>query len=125
MGAITGRAPRELIAVLGIEPREIDDPGNAGTISTSRPGYVNLVTLSGNETRTLPDPKYIGQELDLFFYSFGGGTCTITSSSPVNQSGHTSLPFLVTGNHVRLVGHYNPTDGWEWRVICADGVTPA
>jgi len=125
MGAIPGRAPREDITILGVEPREIDDPGDAGTISTTRPGYVNLVTLSGDETRTLADPHYIGQELDLFFYDFGGGSCTITSSSPVNQSNHTSLPFLATGDHVRLVGHYNPTDGWEWRVIAADGVTPA
>lgn len=125
MVAKPGRAPREPITVIGLEQAEIDDPGNAGTISTSRPGYVEFVTLSGPETRTLPDPKYIGQELDLFFYSTTGGTCTITSSSPVNQSDHTSLPFLVVGDHVRLVGHYNPIDGWEWRVIVADGVTPA
>ena len=122
MGAQPGRAPREPITVIGIEPREIDDPGNAGAISVSRPGYVNLITLSGAQTRTLADPKYIGQELDIFFESDGGGDCVITAASAVNQNGDTIMTFSDTGEHIRLVGHYNPTDEWEWRVICNDGV---
>lgn len=117
------RPPLENINALGVEPRAIEDPGDTETIDAEESGYVNLVS-GGAETRTLADPAYIGQILDLFFYT-DGGDCVITASSPVNQAGNTSLTFADVGDHLRLVGHYNPTDGWEWRVIANDGVALA
>jgi len=116
-----GRPPRENILGVGVEPRQIDDPGDAGVISTNQPGYVLLVS-AGVESRTLGDPHYIGQIIDLFFYH-DGGTVTITASSPVNQTGNTTMAFADVGDHLRLCGHYNPTDGWEWRIVCNDGIT--
>ena len=110
---------RELIYVLGVEPRSIADPGDTNTIDTEESGYVELVS-GGVETRTLADPAFIGQILDLFFKT-DGGDITITASSPVNQAGNTSLVCSDVGEHLRLVGHNNPTDGWEWRVIANDG----
>ena len=121
MAVRPGRPPVENILTRGVEPRQIDDPGSAGTISTNQPGYVLLVS-AGAEARTLSDPVYIGQVLDLFFYT-DGGALTATASSPINQTGNTTMLFEDVGDHLRLVGHYNPTDGWEWRVIVNDGVT--
>jgi hypothetical protein len=116
-----GRPPKENILAVGVEPRQIDDPGDAGAISVNQPGYVQLVT-TGAETRTLADPSYIGQVIDLFFYT-DGGACVITAASPINQTGNTTMTFEDVGDHLQLKGHYNPTDGWEWRVVVNDGVT--
>lgn len=116
-----GRPPRENILAVGVEPRQIDDPAADGTISTNQPGYVLLVS-AGAEARTLPDPAYIGQIIDLFFTE-DSGALTATASSPINQAGNTTMLFEDVGDHMRLIGHYNPTDGWEWRVVVNDGVT--
>lgn len=120
---ITGKQQVESILAEGVDPTSIPDPGDAGTLDTSRPGYCDL-SSSGAETRTLADPVFIGQILDLFFI-VDGGDIVITASSPVNQAGNTSLTFADVGDHLRLVGHYNATDGWEWRVITNDGVALA
>lgn len=106
---------------LGVEPRSIADPGDTGTIDTEESGYVNLVS-GGVETRTLADPAFIGQILDLIFIT-DGGTITITASSPVNQNADTSLVVEDVGDHLRLMGAWNATDGWEWKVIINDGYT--
>lgn len=116
-----GRPPRENILAVGVEPRQIDDPGADGTISTNQPGYVLLVS-AGAEARTLGDPVYIGQIIDFFFYT-DGGAVTVTASSPINQAGNTTMLYEDVGDHLRLIGHYNPTDGWEWRVVANDGIT--
>jgi len=116
-----GRPPRENILAVGVEPRQIDDPAADGTISSNQPGYVNLVS-AGAEARGLGDPAYIGQIMDIFF-TVDNGTVTITAVSPVNQTGNTTMAFADVGDHLRLCGHYNPTDGWEWRIVCNDGVT--
>lgn len=121
MGVRPGRPPKENILALGVEPREIDDPGDAGAISINQPGYCLLVT-TGAETRTLADPSYIGQVMDFFFYT-DGGDCVITAASPINQAGNTTMTFADVGDHLQLCGHYNPTDGWEWRVTVNDGIT--
>lgn len=115
-----GRPPRENVYVLGVEPRQIDDPGDAGTIPGNQSGYVRLVT-AGAETRTQADPSFFGQILDLFFET-DGGDCVVTASSPINQTGNTIMTFSDVGEHIRLCGHQNATDGWEWRVVCNDGV---
>ena len=110
---------QETIYAVGVEPRSIADPGNSGTIDTAESGYVDLVS-GGAETRTLADPAFIGQQLDLFVKA-DGGDITITASSLVNQAGNTTLVAADVGDHLRLVGHNNPTDGWEWRVVANDG----
>lgn len=123
MSGVSGNYQLEEINARGVEPEIIPDPGDAGTIDTSRPGYCELTT-AGAETRTLADPSFRGQQIDLVFVS-DGGACVITASSPVNQTGNTSLTFEDVGDHLRLVGFYNATDGWEWRVVVNDGITLA
>ncbi len=115
---IGGRPQVEGILTRGVELRFIPDPGNAGTIDTQQSGFCEMATAAA-ETRTLPDPVFKGQELDLTFIK-DRGDLTMTSSSPVNQSGHTTLLFQDVGDHVRLIGFYNATDGWEWRVLASD-----
>lgn len=117
--ALAGKPQVEEIEVRGVAPVIIPDPGDAGTIDTSRSGYCEL-TSAGAETRTLADPTYRGQIIDLVFVS-DGGDITITSSSPVNQSGNTSLVTADIGDHLRVMGAYNATDGWEWKVVVNDG----
>ncbi len=117
--AVVSERLRELIYALGVEPRSIADPGDAGTIDTEESGYVQLVT-AGAETRTLADPAFIGQILDLFFIT-DGGDCVVTTSSPMNQTANNTITFADVGDHQRLVGGWNATDGWEWREIANDG----
>lgn len=107
--------------VLGVQPRELEDPGDGGVLPTAAmTGYINLES-GGVETRTLPDPTFVGQEIGIFF-TVDGGNATVTADSPIDQAGDTSLVFADVGDHIHLVGHHNPTDGWEWRVVCNDGV---
>ena len=104
-----------------VEPRQLADPGEAGHIAAVTESYVLLVTsLAGpGETRTLGDPLYEGQVLDLFFET-DGGDCVITADSPVNQAGNNTLTFADAGDHLRLVGGRAGGGEREWRVR-ADG----
>lgn len=117
--ALGGRPQLEDIYALGVEPQTIPDPGNAGTFDVSRSGYCEL-TSAAAETRTLPDPTFRGQILDLVFIT-DGGDCVVTASSPVNQTGNNTITFTDVGEHTRLVGAWNATDGWEWKTIVNDG----
>ena len=117
-----GRPQLEEIYSRGVEPDIIPDPGNGGTIDTSRSGICEL-TSAGAETRTLPDPTFRGQQIDLVAVAVGGNI-TITAASPVNQTGHTTITASAVGGFIRLVGKYNATDGWEWQEVVEDtGIT--
>ena len=74
----------------------------------------------GAETRTHAARAFRGQTVDRPFIT-DGGDCVVTASSPVNQAGNTIMTFADIGDHVRLVGFWNATDGWEWRVVANDG----
>lgn len=114
-----GMPQTEDIYALGVRPERILDPGNGGTIDVSRSGYLEL-TSGGAETRVLPDPTFRGQQLDIVFVT-DGGDCVVTASSPVNQTGNNTITFSDVGEHTRLVGAYNATDGYEWKTVCNDG----
>lgn len=120
---IGGKPQVEDILSRGIEPYKIPDPGDAGAIQVNQPGFCELTT-GGAETRTLADPSYRGQIIDLYCF-YDGGDCVITAASPINQTGNTQMTFTDVGEHIRLIGYYNATDGWEWRAICNDGVALA
>lgn len=113
-----GNPPVEEINARGVEPVIIRDPGNAGTFDVSRPGIIEVTTAAA-ETRTLPDPVFRGQELIIYMVS-DGGDCVITASSPVNQTGHTTITLSAIGGFIMLRGKYNATDGWEWQEIMED-----
>ena len=114
-----GKPQLEDIYALGLEPEIIPDPGASGTIDVSRSGYLELTSV-GVETRTLPDPTFRGQVLDIVFI-VDGGNITMTADSAVNQTGNNTITFTDVGEHTRLVGAYNATDGWEWKTVVNDG----
>ncbi len=119
MAPIGGNPQVEEINCRGIEPVIIPDPGDTGAIDVSHSGICELTT-TGAETRTLADPTFRGQQID-FVFVVDGGDCVITSASPANQSGHTTLTFSAIGAVLRLVGKYNATDGWEWQEVFESG----
>lgn len=119
---------------LAVDPRNLADPGDAGHIGALTGSYVLLATSQAGpgETRTLGDPLYEGQELDLFFET-DGGDCVITVDSAVNQAGNNTLTFAEAGDHIRLVAiggetgmqgfiGYAPSDVPAWRVVGNSGV---
>ena len=118
--ALGGKPQREDIYVKGVEPPLILDPGNAGTIDVSRSGVCELSSVGGAQTRSLPDPKFRGQTLDLVFV-LDGGDIVVTAVSPVNQTGNNTITFQDVGALIQLTGAYNATDGWEWKTIVTDG----
>jgi hypothetical protein len=114
----TGGKPQiEEIGCREVEPYLIPDPGDAGAISVARGGYCELTT-TGAETRTLADPVYKGQTIDLVFIT-DGGDCVITAASAINQAGNTIMTFADVGDHIRLIGAWNATDGFEWKTVAA------
>lgn len=120
--SLPGRPQREDIYSLGVEPRIIPDPGDGGAIPVNQSGICQL-SSGAAETRTLADPTFRGQQLDLVMVA-NGGNIVITAASPVNQTGHTTITASAVGGFIRLVGKHNATDGWEWQEIMEDtGIT--
>lgn len=115
---VGGRPQTEDIYALGVKPEIIPDPGNGGALDVSRSGICEITT-AGAETRTLADPTFRGQQLDLVMV-VDGGDCVITAASPVNQTGHTTITLSAVGGFIRLLGKYNATDGWEWQEVFED-----
>lgn len=116
--ALSGNPQVEEINARGVEPVVIADPGNGGAIDVSRSGIIEITT-AGAETRTLADPVFRGQQIDIVMV-VDGGDCVITAASPVNQTGHTTITLSAIGGFIRLVGKYNAIDGWEWQEIMED-----
>ena len=121
--AATSRPAVKSRYVRAVEPKELNDPGDAGRITPISDVFLLLVTATAGpgETRTLTDPIYAGQTLDLFFET-DGGDCVITADSAVNQAGNNTLTFADGGDHLRLQGGRDGAGDYEWRVIANDGV---
>ena len=113
-----GRPQLERIHALGVEPDIIPDPGNAGAIDVSHSGICEITTAAA-ETRTLADPAFRGQQLDIVMV-VDTGDAVITAASPMNQTGNTILTMSAVGGFARLIGKYNATDGWEWQQVAVD-----
>lgn len=64
---------------------EITDPGDGGTIEVTNSGFLGLTHTTGNETRDLPDPTFLGQEiviyLDQDLDAYGGQIAILGNSS--------------------------------------------
>ncbi len=105
---------------LGVKPRDLGDPGDTGNILTPQSGFINLVT-GGAEVRTMDDPQFEGQVIDLFFET-DGGNCVITCDSAINQNGDTIMTFSDIGEHIQLIGGRAGGGAREWRVVANDGV---
>jgi|TARA_R110002153_G_scaffold33647_14_gene101372 hypothetical protein len=97
----------------------IADPGASGAIPVIKSGSVSIVSAT-TETRTVADPTFVGQTLNIGLKT-DGGTVTMTSASPVNQTGNNTLAFADVGDHLMLVASEDGAD-IEWRIVANDGV---
>jgi len=102
----------------GIEPSAITDPGNAGSINSESPGYVNIVS-AGAETRTLAIPQFLGQVISLNLQT-DGGDVTLTVTNGWNQIGNTAVVFNDAGDSATFIG-VQVGSALEWRVVHLDG----
>ena len=98
----------------------IADPGASGAIPFIKSGSVSIVSAS-TETRTLADPSFVGQTLNIGLKT-DGGTVTLTAASPVNQTGNNTLAFADVGDHIMLIASEDGSD-IEWRVGANDGIS--
>ena len=98
----------------------ITDPGDAGAIPVAVTGYVPLVTVAGNETRTLATPTFIGQELVLYLKTNDGTDCAVTCATTVNQTGNTVITFANIGEACRLFA-VEQDASLRWRMATVDG----
>lgn len=75
------------------------DPGDAGTYDVRRHSTFCPITIGASaQTRTVPNPTYVGQEVTLFVKSGGGGTCTVTILNvATNGTGAANVALATTG----------------------------
>jgi hypothetical protein len=99
--------------------RTIRDPGDTGAIDTGRSGVCALIS-AGAETRTVPAPQFLGQEITICFDT-DGGDVTATAPATVNQTGNNTLIFADAGDEITLRA-ISLADGMIWRVASNDGV---
>lgn len=97
----------------------IADPGDGNDIVVTRSGSVSLVTAAA-ETRGLPIPTFVGQELNLGFTT-DVDDCVITAASAVNQTGNNTLTFADAGDQMLLISIYLGA-ALVWRIVSNDGV---
>ena len=102
--------------------RVITDPADGNAIPVIHSGQCALVTASGNETRTLAAPTFIGQELTLYLKTNGGTDCTITCSTTIAEVGTNTMLFNATGEALFLRA-VEEGSTLRWRCAVADGAT--
>lgn len=100
---------------------ELGDPGDAGRIKPLGFGQVCLLISAGAETRTLADPIFIGQRFTLAMET-DGGDVTVTSDSPLNQTGNNTAVFGDAKDSLDLYAVSDGAGGYEWRVAANDTV---
>jgi len=98
----------------------IADPGDAGAIPITGSGSVALVSAAA-ETRTLADPAAAGFILNIYFKT-DVDDITLTSASPMNQTGNNTWVCADTGDNLVLISVEDGAD-FEWRVLAEDGGT--
>ena len=98
----------------------IADPGNAGAISVTASGHVDIVTAAA-ETRTIAAPSFTGQEL-LVSMKTDGGNDVITVATSIDQSAHTTITLNDAGDSVLLIAKINGANK-RWSVVFNDGCT--
>jgi hypothetical protein len=89
------------------------DPGASGTIRLrGSKAYCPLVSAAA-ESRTLPRPQAVGQELTLEFKT-DGGDITLTVTGGFNEDGDTTFTFSDAGQFVKFEGCFDGTN-FFWR----------
>jgi len=83
-------------------PEIISDPGDGGTLTADQAGNIPIAIASGNETRTLPDPAYIGLQLMITLDINDGTDVTITANSALNSTGNDTITMSTAGESITL-----------------------
>jgi hypothetical protein len=97
------------------------DPGNAGALPVTSRATINLRVADAMtpETRTIADPSFAGQRIDL--RQIGAGTIAVTAASAIDDAGHTVMTFDADGDYAMLVGvQVGPSA--RWRLYANTGV---
>jgi hypothetical protein len=117
----------------------VKDPGDTNSIKPSLDdGLCRLDLTSSAETRGLDDPLVPGQSFEIQVRTAGGGTVTITPTSPFDEEGSTTFTMSSLGSYIRFTGDEDvnrtvdgtaspPSSGitrrgLAWRVVGYDGV---
>lgn len=101
----------------------LDDPGDAGTIKTSRDRAVCLLTSSTSETRTLNNPIKAGLRLTLALTSYGGAIQVSTQdSTPLDANSNSAVVLTAAGSWVDLLA-LDIGGTLQWRVTGHEGTT--
>lgn len=93
---------------------------NGQAINPDRSPAVAIIITAAAETRTLPAPISVGQEL-VIAMDTDGGDCVITASAAINMAGNTIMTFDTAGETIRLVA-ITIANVLRWRVVGNDGV---
>lgn len=119
-GYYTGSTVEAVLAQLGsgLVANEITDPGDAGAIPVTRSGSCALTSAAG-ETRTVADPSFAGQQLNISFDT-DGGDIAITFASAINQTGNTVATCADAGDHLLVIG-VEIGGAAKWRIVANDG----
>jgi len=103
-----------------IGPGQIEDPGDAKTITILQWGQICSVVTAGAETRTLAQPTKPGMECKIVLDT-DGGDLTLTVTGGYNQDGNTSITFDTAGDWVKFHS-VKVGASYYWRVLGSEGV---
>lgn len=103
----------------------LTDPGNGGAIPVANSGTLLMDCTSGAETRTLADPSFAGQKLDLVLNNNGGTSIAVTAASDLDSVGTSVLTFDAEGETARLVGIQIDGTDLVWRLFLCEGTGAA
>ena len=92
----------------------IADPGNAGTITATTSGIVNIVS-TGADTRTLAAPAFNGQMLTIW-HQTDGGSCATTYAAGFDEAGNNTYTSADDGDFITLVA-MNDGGTLKWRAV--------
>ena len=101
---------------------KVTDPGNAGAIPVTAVNMVcNMVSAGAGETRTLADPKFVGQTCTLTHDTDGGGI-TVTAASVINKAGNNTMEFAHLRDSALLVA-VTAGGALRWQLFGDDDLT--
>lgn len=108
-------------AVVESPSNEIADPGTGGTIAVTKSGLCAMTSTAPAQARALPNPTFIGQEVQLL-HAVDGGSLVVTAAGPINQTGNTVMTLAEVNDWIVLKGVELAGGVMRWRVLANDGV---
>lgn len=101
---------------LHIAPKDLPDPGNAGSIVVDRdPCVVNLVS-AGTETRTLARPTRSGIRLLLYVRTYVASGITVTVTGNYDTNSDSTILFTAANQWAYFVSFYDGTN-YKWMLV--------